>query len=85
MSRNLPSERSAAEIRRARAHERRDCRHYEHDCLTKAAIADALCVPCEMEGKKCRRFHRKPRQVIEEDKRGLAMAGKKLLQIVGGD
>lgn len=50
----------------------------------KAAIADKLCVPCVVDGKKCRRFRRKPQQIIEIEKRDLAMAGKKLLQKAGG-
>lgn len=36
---------SCREIKKARAGERRDCAKYE-SCLTKAALIDAICVPC---------------------------------------
>lgn len=40
-----PVEMTTREILRHRETEKRDCTHYE-DCLTQAAMADAVCVPC---------------------------------------
>jgi len=50
---------SAREIKKARAGERRDCAKYD-GCLTKAALIDAVCVPC----KGCRSFRHRIARMI---------------------